>query len=638
MKPILSLSTLLVCLGFFSCTPPTPSLPDRPNILWITSEDMNAFLGAYGDSLAITPHLDQLARTGVRYTHAFATAPVCSPSRSCLITGVYATSLGTQHLRSEVEIPDQIIPFPKYLREAGYYCTNNSKEDYNFRDPDIWDESSKTAHWRNRQADQAFFSVFNITTTHQSQIFGSDSVFHQKYGRLLSDSERCDPSAVKVPPYHFDTPEVRKLWARYYDVVTLMDRQVGELLAQLEADGLTESTIIFYYSDHGTGMPRSKRALYDSGLKVPLIISAPKAWREQLDLPAGSVRDEVVSFADFAPSILHLLGLPIPEYMQGIPFLGPKKQSQPYVFGHSDRVDEAYEISRTVRGKRFRYIRNYLPHLPLIQANFYTDQSEIMQELYREKQTATLSPAQIYMWQKRRTAEELYDTWEDPYETHNLVAEPTHQQTLLNMREAHREWAIKTYDSGLLHEPDMHALADGRTIYEAIRDQTVFSIPDLLDLTDGMLGKEQSEADILAYLTHDHAYLRFWASMLLQIKGWEGSTLRAALQDRLADELPSVQLAAAQALCQQGLCDQSLAVILTHLQSSNQMIRLYAARIFEELGPRASPIFPEVLALVQDKCPQEDWQQYYPLYSCWALEEAMIAAGSYSRQQPKLAY
>lgn len=212
------------------CRPAGPEVAAQPNILWITSEDMNAFLGAYGDPVANTPNLDRLAAEGVRYRQAYSTASLCSPSRSCLITGMYATSLGTQHLRSEMTVPDYVKGFPKYLREAGYYCTNNKKEDYNFVDTAIWDESSGKAHWRNRAEGQPFFSVFNLETTHQSQIFGSDSVFYQKYGRQLTDAERCDPSEVPVPPYHFDTPTVRKLWARYYDLVTIMDRQVGEIL------------------------------------------------------------------------------------------------------------------------------------------------------------------------------------------------------------------------------------------------------------------------------------------------------------------------------------------------------------------------------------------------------------------------
>lgn len=614
---------ILLLLTQFGCSQNEQPLPEQPNILWITSEDMNAFLGAYGDTLAITPNLDKLAAEGVLYRNAFATAPVCSPARSCIITGVYATGLGTQHLRSEVEIPDRIIPFPKYLREAGYYCSNNHKEDYNFTDSTIWNESSPEAHWRKRAGEQPFFSVFNLGTTHQSQIFGSDSVFYERYGRLLSPTERHQPEEILIPPYHFDSPTVRKLWARYYDLVTIMDRQVGEILSQLEADGLADNTIVFYYADHGTGMPRSKRALYDSGLKVPLIIKAPPAWREKLGLPAGAESEELVSFADFAPTVLNLLGIDIPEYMQGIPFLGPDKQSREYVYGHADRVDEAYEIARTVRAGRFRYIRNYLPHLPLIQDNFYTDQSEIMQELRRLKEERKLTPAQQAMWRPTRPAEELYDLQNDPFEINNLAGQAEYQSILEELREAQKQWARRTYDSSLMHESDMHAIAENSTIYEALRQPALFPIEEILQLTGKMLEPEWTPDEVLPYLSSDNRVLRYWAAMLFHIRGWNDPAVAEALKALLDDPAGSVRLTAAQALCRRGHCEEALAVVRQELQSDNRMVRLLAARTYQELEDRAAPIQDQVEAMTAEQCPQEDWNEYYKLYTCWALMEAM---------------
>ncbi|MCU0916056.1 MAG: sulfatase-like hydrolase/transferase, partial [Planctomycetes bacterium] len=256
-------------LTFAGCVDPTPSRPPlppaeqpqpaRPNILWITCEDTSPYLGCWGDAYAITPHLDRFAGQATRYTNAYSTAPVCSPSRSCLITGVYATSLGTQNLRSDIRIPREIEPFPKRLRAAGYYCSNNFKEDYNFKDVTIWDDSSQSAHWRNRAAGQSFFSVFNLTCTHQGQINGSDEAFFEKYSSQLKPLERHDPKTLTLPPFYPVTPLVRKIWARYYDLITTMDKQVGELLGQLEADGLSQSTIVFFFPDHGMGLPRYKR-------------------------------------------------------------------------------------------------------------------------------------------------------------------------------------------------------------------------------------------------------------------------------------------------------------------------------------------------------------------------------------------
>ncbi|MEM6633641.1 MAG: sulfatase [Bacteroidota bacterium] len=598
------------------------------NILWITSEDMNAFLGAFGDSVAYTPYLDRLASEGVRYTHAFATAPVCSPSRSCLVTGVYATSMGTQHLRSELTIPEAIIPFPKFLREKGYYCTNNKKEDYNFQDPTIWDESSATAHWRNRKEGQPFFAVFNFETTHQSRIFGSDSVFHERFGKRLPEELRHDPQQMVPPPYHFDSPLIRKMWARYYDLVTIMDQQVGEILQQLEEDGLTENTLIMYYSDHGTGMPRSKRALYDSGLRVPLIIKAPKHLQEDLGLRPGTSTAELVSFVDFAPTMLNILDLPIPAYMQGIPFLGSHKQTQAYIFGHSDRVDEALELSRTVRGPRYRYVRNYYPQLPLIQPNFYTDQSEIMQELYRVKALGKLSPAQASMWQEERPTEELYDTESDPFETHNLAKDPSLRETLLSMREAQKNWARKTFDSGLLPEPLMQAYGKDSTIYQVLRDTLLFPQEKILTLADRMLQTKPYRKLIDEALLSQNPALRYWGVLTLEADEKIPKEQEQMIIALLEDPVPTVSIAAAAKLCRSGMCEAAYPTLLRHMATQAGMNRVIAARIFQlYIDQAGSNTQQAAWNLMSGPCPESNRLNYYTRYFCWALEEGFKSIG-----------
>jgi len=321
---------------------------DRPNILWITCEDVSPqYLGCYGDDYATTPNLDKFAGQAVRYTKAFGTAPVCAPARSCLVTGVYATSTGTQHLRSDVKLPRKIKCFGKLLREAGYYCSNNYKKDYNFKDVGVWDESSQTAHWRNRKAGQPFFSVFNFTSTHQGQINGSDELFFETYRSKLKGEELHDPDKITLPPYYPDTPFVRKIWARYYDLITFMDKQAAGLLAELEADGLAENTIVFFFSDHGMGLPRFKRTLYDSGLHVPLMVHFPKKYEHLSSLKSGVATERLVSFVDFAPTVLNLLDLPIPDYMQGTPFLGPRHAvSGPAVGGGAEVYIRRIESGR----------------------------------------------------------------------------------------------------------------------------------------------------------------------------------------------------------------------------------------------------------------------------------------------------
>ena len=603
-----------------SCQP-LDQQEDLPNIVWITSEDMNAFLGVYDFPQAYTPHLDQLAKEGTIYTHAFATAPVCSPSRSCLVTGVYATTLGTQHLRSQIEIPNSIVPFPKFLRDKGYYCSNNKKEDYNFSDTSIWDESSSNAHWRNRAEGQAFFSVFNFETTHQSRVFGTDSEFEERFGKMLPDSVRHHPDSIQIPSYHFDSPLIRKLWARYHDLITIMDAQVGEIITQLKDDGLYDNTIIFYYADHGTGMPRSKRAAYDSGLRIPLIIKAPPKWQEKLKLKPGSQCNDLVSFVDFAPTMLSILGIPIPDFMQGKAFLGADNTKNKYVFGHSDRVDEAFELSRTVRGTRYRYVRNYLPQLPLIQKNYYTDQSEVMQELYRlNALNPVLTDAQASMWQEKRLFEELYDTWEDPEETHNLIDEASLQEVLTEMRTAHIEWAERTYDSGLLPEGLMHRIGDHPNIYQAIRDSNFLPLKTLMNMYREVHKTTEAIPLIMKYTEHEHQLIRYWAISTLDYLGAEKSIFEHNSLDRSI----YVRLASLEALSNRGsLTEDQLALLFSIINGENKMDRLYASRILELNLPKLSYVPEQLDIYMNANCPEENNNNYYQLYSCWALEEGL---------------
>jgi arylsulfatase A-like enzyme len=283
----------------------------RPNVLWITSEDNSPYLGCYGDPLAQTPHLDRLAAQGVRYRHALANAPVCSTARTTLITGMYATSLGAHNHRSRVAIPSQFELYPQHLRAAGYYCTNHAKTDYNLAGrTDIWDESSARAHYRNRAAGQPFFAVFNFMTSHESRVA-------PKPGK---ESFRVPPEKAPLPPYHPDTPAIRRDWANYYDQLTLLDQQAGELLAELEREGLAGDTIVFYCSDHGGGLPRGKRNVHDSGTRVPLIVRFPEKWAHLAPAKPGEWVDDLVSFVDLPATLLSLCGAPIPKHYEGRAF------------------------------------------------------------------------------------------------------------------------------------------------------------------------------------------------------------------------------------------------------------------------------------------------------------------------------
>jgi uncharacterized sulfatase len=433
---------------------------DRPNFLWISTEDTSPDLGCYGDSYAVTPNLDRLVAQGVRYTRVFTHAGVCAPSRSGIITGMYPTTIGTHHMRCQGVPPSEVKCFPEYLRAAGYYCTNNVKTDYQFESPvTAWDECSDKAHWRNRPSGKPFFAVINFTTTHESQIRDHSAEMMTRLGSL-KPGERHDPAKAQLPPYYPDTPRVRQDWAQYYDLVTLMDRQVKEVLDQLEQDGLAENTIVWFWSDHGRGLPRAKRWIYDSGIHVPLIVRIPEKWRKLAMLrhpdaiKPGTVCEDLIASIDFAPTMLSLVGIDVPPHMQGKAFLGRHKaKPRDYVYAARDRMDEAYDLIRAVRDKRYKYIRNYMWYLPRAQSISTMEEMPTMQEMRRLFREGKLRGPQMQYFEPVKPVEELYDTEADPHEVHNLAGDPKHKDVLERLRKVHNEWCRQTMDMGLIPEP-----------------------------------------------------------------------------------------------------------------------------------------------------------------------------------------
>jgi arylsulfatase A-like enzyme len=600
---------------------------NRPNILWITCEDVSPdYLCCYGDDFATTPNLDKLASEGVRYTKTFATAPVCAPARSCLITGVYATSLGTQHLRSDIKLPIQIKCFPQYLRATGYYCSNNYKKDYNFMDVGVWDESSKTAHWRKRKPGQPFFSVFNFTSTHQGQINGSDQEFFAKYRSKLKPEERHDPAKIKLPPYYPDTPFVRNIWARYYDLIAFMDKQVGDLLSQLEADGLADNTIVFFFSDHGMGIPRFKRTLYDSGLHVPLMIRFPKKYKHLAPIKAGRTTDRLVSFVDFAPTVYNLVGFHMRHYMQGWAFLGPQAgPPRKYVYGAASRVDEVYEMSRCVRDKRYKYIRNYMPHLPHIQPSEYPDRAEIMQELRRVAAEGKLTGPQKSWWEPGRPIEELYDTQADPHEINNLADSSKHKAIQKCLHKVLRDWMVETRDTGLLSEAEMHIRSAGSTPYEMAHDPDKYPLERILDAAELVGRGPEKLAELIELLADSDGAVRYWAVVGLTALGMRAKPASGALAKLLTDERPNVRFAAAGVLCKLGSCDKALEVLARGLEDSRETVALYAAREIQGIVNKACPIVPQIKQ-AQARCKNSDGSyknNNHAMFIDWALKYAL---------------
>ena len=452
-----------------------PPEGERPNVLWISCEDMSPNLGCWGDTYAVTPNLDRLAAQGVRYTNVFAHAGVCAPARSGIITAMYPTTIGTHHMRCQGVPPVHVKCFPEYLRAAGYYCTNNRKTDYQFEAPlTAWDENGPRAHWRNRGGGQPFFAVFNMTTTHESQIRNFSKGMQDRIANL-EPHEKHNLAEAVVPPYYPDTPATRRDWAQYYDIITLMDKQAGEFLKEIEAAGLADDTIVWFWADHGRGLPRAKRWIYDSGIHVPLIIRVPEKWR-RIAMPAnpsafkpGTVNDELVAFLDFGPTVLSLAGVKVPDYMQGRPFLGGQKASaRRYVFAARDRMDEAYDLIRAVRDQRYKYIRNYMAHVTYGQDIEYMNQMPMMQEMRRLNAEDKLVGPQKQYFRKTKPIEELYDTLGDPHEVNDLADDPEYKDVLERMRSVHMQWTKETGDVGLIPEPDFDQIKGGGTAAEPV--------------------------------------------------------------------------------------------------------------------------------------------------------------------------
>ncbi|MBL7133799.1 MAG: sulfatase-like hydrolase/transferase [Phycisphaerae bacterium] len=571
-----------------------------PNILWITVEDMSCNLGCYGDEYATTPNIDRLAGQSVRYTNVFATAPVCSPVRSCLITGVCAGSLGTGNLRSQFPIPSRMKGFPSYLRAAGYYCTNNVKTDYNTSNAGAiikasWDECSNKAHWRGRRKGQPFFAIFNDITTHQSRsMVWPYAEFRKKVQAKLAAAGRHDPDKAPLPPYYPDTPVTRRTVARYYDCISVMDANTGRILKQLEEDGLADDTIVFFYSDHGAGLPRHKRLILDSGLHVPLLVRFPAKYRHLAPARAGKTLDRLVSFVDFSPTVLALAGLQVPKYMQGRPFLtAAAGKERTHIYAARDRVDEAYDLARCVRDKNWLYVRNYMPHVSYNQASFYSDMGEIRNEITKlAKEGKLTSAAQKHYAGPARPLEELYDTANDPHQVSNLAGSPQQKQRLEKMRKLLRAWILATKDLGFLPECDLAARSAASTAYEMARGGSAPPLERIIAAAE-LVGAGPAAMDDQRKLLKDaDSAVRYWAAVGLHALGKKARPAAGALTAALGDSSPPVRVEAAWALVDLAKADKALPLLAKELEGADKRGAVRAARALQMLGEKARPVLP----------------------------------------------
>jgi uncharacterized sulfatase len=579
-RTLLILATLLVA-------PLLVEAADRPNVVWILSEDnSHEYLKLYSPHGAATPAIDKLAEHGVVFDHAFSCGPVCSVARTTLMTSVYAPRLGTQYHRKirAATLPEGWNLFPAYLRESGYHTTNNSKEDYNTTGHGhVWDESSRKATWRNRKEGQSFFHMHTFGTTHEGSLHFPEAQFKAK-------QVKTDPASVTVPPMYPATDLMRFTIARYHDNIQAMDQQVGKLVADLEKDGLLEDTFIFYFGDHGGVLPGSKGYLFDRSLHVPLVVRVPEKWKHLVDRELGSRAAGFVSFVDFGPTVLQLAGVEAPTYTDGRAFLGSGVTSaevdqRDTAFGYADRFDGKYDFGRSIREGRYRYVRNFQAMYPNGLHNNYRYQMLAFAEwrdLYRD---GKLNEVQSQFF-RPSPVEALYDIEADPYETFNLAGRPEHAERVADLRAKLTDW--------LKAMPDLSFFPESVLVDEALANPIAFGqqekarIGRLIDTANlACVPFAEAEPQLRAALNSEDPWQRYWALIVASIFAEQAEPLVARARELTSDPVPLVRLRAAEFLAVIGEADPAPVIqeILKTTDSPVEALIVLQSVVFLRDGP-----------------------------------------------------
>ncbi|HDR50512.1 MAG TPA: sulfatase [Mariniphaga anaerophila] len=604
--------TALAFFLFSGCRENVPE--DLPNILWLTSEDNSALLGCYGDEISTTPNLDRLASEGFLYTHAYANAPVCAPARNTIITGIYATSGGNQHMRSYYPKSEVVKTYPEFLREAGYYCTNNVKTDYNTEsiDPsEIWDESSNKAHYKNRAPGQPFFAVFNTTISHESSLHDS----------IPDEQLRHSPDEVPIPPHHPATPAMKHDWAQYYDKIEDMDAWIGEKLQELEDAGLSENTIVFYYGDHGGVLARSKRYVYETGTHVPFIIRVPEKYKYLFPAEKpGSKVNRLISFVDLAPTLLSIAGIEIPDFMQGSAFLGKQKTKDPqYAYMFRGRMDERYDMSRAVRDHKYRYIRNYMPYRIYGQHLEYLWRAPSIRSWEQAYLNGECNEIQSLFWEPK-PVEELYNTEDDPWEINNLAGDPAYADVLERMRAANREWVSRIKDTGFIPEADRVDRAGETPMYDYMRSGNI-NLEPIMDAAEmATIGKIENLPALQFYLKNDESAIRYWGATGLLILGDEAAPAKGDLLAALNDKSANVVTVAAEALYNLGETEAAKKALLSVLENPNEFARCHALNAIDCIEEKSAEMIDGVINMIKTS-PQMTRNRYDLRAARWLVEK-----------------
>ncbi|MHC4623881.1 MAG: sulfatase-like hydrolase/transferase, partial [Planctomycetota bacterium] len=576
----------------------------RPNILWIVVEDMSPHWSCYGETTIRTPNIDRLAAEGALFRNAFVTSPVCSPSRSAMVTGMYQTTIGAHHHRSswpgsKIHLPERIKLLPEYFRQHGYYTSNGGpkttvyhadlvsqdrklgKTDYNFVwEQDVYDDND----WKNRKPDQPFFA--------QIQLRGGKH-------RGAKVPNPVDPSKVNLPPYYPDHPVMREDWARYLNSVIYLDIQVGKILERLEDEGIADNTVVFLWTDHGISHARGKQFLYDEGIHVPLIIHWPGI------IKPGTVRKDLVSHIDIAAASLYMAGISVPNHMQGRPLFGPGYKPRDYIFAARDRCDETLDCIRCVRTSRYKYIRNFYPNRSHLQHNRYKDGKQIIKTMRGLFAEGKLDLVQARVLVPTRPTEELYDLANDPHEINNLAGLPQYEKALNQMRSRLKKWILQSGDVGLIPEPELEVLAKRYgTKYDIPRKrENQELVGDIIEVIEAGERGRAGISELVRAMNDKRPSIRWWAARSLGNLGLEAKCIEAVsvLTRALADKSAGVRVEAARALCKMNLESQGLPVLVEELKNEDQIVRHYAALALEDIGEKAQPALDALKQAREDK-------------------------------------
>lgn len=573
----------------------TAQTVEQPNILWLSCEDNNInWVGCYGNPHADTPNIDNLAKEGFQYMHAFASAPVCAPSRSTWITGINAVSMGTHPMRSKYEIPDFIRFYPEFLGKRGYYTGNSTKKDYNVGgrkeyESNVW-SNDQEVKWGDLAAKQPFFQIINSLESHESKAFCKD----------IEDLDKTihDPDNTKLRKYHPDLPVIRKNYARYHDAMKRMDTQIGASLAKLEELGLAENTIVIHNSDHGGVLPRSKRFLFGSGLHCPLIIRIPKKFKHLWPAQKPGMKvDRIVSFVDMTKTWLSITGSEVPSYMQGDIFLGPKTAPEKeFHFAFRGRTDERNENARAVCNKQFLYIRNYMPYAPWMQHLNYLWSMPASRAWDEHVKAGKASEVEARFFKPKEWTEEFYDMHKDPDSVDNLIDNPEYAQIIGRMRTGLRSWQEKIYDTQLIPEAEMAKLAadQGTTIYEVARNPKLYDVPALLNAADLALEKKSSNLSKLKTLIgHSTIGMRYWGIVGLFLLGDKAASAESAVRKLLTDDSHEVRIMAGWMLFNLG-DKQTCYDLLESLLKERSYASLKALNVIDWLGDEGKVMLPTI--------------------------------------------